>query len=523
MELMLFAALVALATSLAVTPLVIRGALARGWVDHPDTQRRSHLRPVPRVGGIVVMASLTAGLLVAGAMLQRLPSLATDSQQATLTFVLIAGGTVFLIGLADDIWALAPRVKLFLTALVAVTLWITGFRIESIGFPYSRAMELGWLAFPITIMWVTGMTHALNLIDGLDGLASGIAVIGFVAAGVSAWILEQSGVVLVSCVMVAGMLGFLKFNRHPARVFLGDCGSLTLGAVLAVVTVRGSEQTEGAVFFLMPLLALAYPLLDTGLSMMRRWLRGVSFSVADRHHIHHRLLSVSRSYHWSVGTLYVCAAGLALLGLLVTFAPRSLVSMIALVGGSIALVMVVMAVRWLGYHEVLEAAASLLSALRNGRRVVQDKIYARDLSIMLDEARSLEEVEVLLVDGAREFGFLHMQLYRESEASVALEVPGLSAEARARAWRLEYPILLVDGDADHYVLRVWCDMRHGSRPYGAERAARLLSPALEAWVARHEIARNPMREESPRTHATTNAPKRASRRDHERALASNVD
>ncbi len=483
MQLILLGCLVSFAISVALTPAVIRAATARGLVDWPDEDRRRHARAVPRIGGIAILTALTCGLLVSSLFFSWLPGLSDPTQQHTLRLTLGAGLAVFAIGIWDDLFGMAPRVKLALTVLVAAALYAFGFRIEHVGFPYSRAVPLGLLAFPVTVLWVTVMTHAMNLIDGLDGLASGIAIVALAAAGVAAGLLGQPGALLVAAVLGSAMVGFLIYNRHPARVFLGDCGSLSLGAMLAVITVRAAEAESNTVFFLLPLLALAYPVLDTSLSIMRRWLRGVSFSVADRRHIHHQLLALGPSYGWAVGTLYICATALATLGILLAFAPRSLVAVIALVGGSLFAVTIVIAVRWLGYHELLEAASSVLSVFRNARHVIRDKIFARDVCEMLEEAHSLADIRQTLSQSAAEFGFLHIQLYREMDAGAPAEPLPLDAEQKGHAWRLEYPILpWPESASDSFVLRIWCDMQAGSRPYGAERAARLIAPTVQARV-----------------------------------------
>ena len=168
---------------------------------------------------------------------------------------------------------------------------------------------------------LVGVSNAFNLIDGLDGLAGGVGVIALAAIGAAAAVLGSLRVPLQALALAGALIGFLRYNRPPARIFLGDSGSLVVGFLLAFISVRGSSTKGGVVQGLVPILALSYLLLDTGIAMLRRWLRGAPLSRADDRHIHHQLLAHGLTPRRAVATIYAASAFIALLGLCVTFVP----------------------------------------------------------------------------------------------------------------------------------------------------------------------------------------------------------
>ncbi|HKQ63014.1 MAG TPA: MraY family glycosyltransferase, partial [Candidatus Polarisedimenticolaceae bacterium] len=333
---MLFAGLatfiVAVFVTWLVTPGVIRLAHGLGAVDLPGG-RKMHGAPIPRIGGVAVFAGFTAGLACASYAAGNLLAFSRVSVHWR-GMALVASG-MLLVGLLDDLWGLSFRAKFLAQTLAAVAVYLCGFRIEAIaGFP-----ALGLLALPLTVLWIVGVTNAVNLIDGLDGLATGIALITTCAVSVIALVRGEFGVAAASVALAGSLVGFLPFNFNPARIFLGDSGSLFLGFILAVTSVRGSQKGPTVVAVLVPLLVLGLPLLDTTLAVVRRMYRlsrrayGTSprplrFVVGhlqevflpDRGHIHHRLLDVGLSHRravlvlYGVGGLFVAAAfGLVLL------------------------------------------------------------------------------------------------------------------------------------------------------------------------------------------------------------------
>ena len=315
--------IIAMGTTWLATPIVIRGAQWIGAMDVPEA-RKAHTTPTPRVGGLAVYLGFVAGLAFA-AFAAGVLFIVPENAVYWRGLALAATGVMF-IGLIDDLRGLSFRWKFAAQILAGVYVWQCGFRIDLVSSPLGGALELGWLSLPLTVLWIVGITNAVNLIDGLDGLASGIALITTVTVAVIAANAGALGVT-AACVALSGaLLGFLRYNFNPARIFLGDSGSMFLGFVLAVISVRGSQKGPTVVAVLLPLLVLGLPLMDTGVAIIRRIYRvGVRASLLeqgrgryilrnfhhvflpDRAHIHHRLLDVGLSHRNAVLTLYVVA------------------------------------------------------------------------------------------------------------------------------------------------------------------------------------------------------------------------
>jgi len=304
-----------------LTPATIRLARVLGALDRPGT-RKVHREPIPRIGGIAVFGGFMAGLLFAAWGTGTGVDLVPNEFNVYWGGLALAATGMLLVGLFDDIWGLAFYWKFAAQIAAAVFVWSCGFRIETLTHPLGGTIDLGMLSLPLTVLWIVGITNAVNLIDGLDGLATGIALITSLAVAVIAFARAELGVTAASVALAGSLLGFLRFNFNPARIFLGDSGSMFLGFVLAVTAVRGSQKGPTAVAILVPLLVLGLPLLDTGAAVVRRLYRlglhGAKTDGAFRHvltnfrevflpdrgHIHHRLLEVGLSQRWAVLVLY---------------------------------------------------------------------------------------------------------------------------------------------------------------------------------------------------------------------------
>jgi UDP-GlcNAc:undecaprenyl-phosphate GlcNAc-1-phosphate transferase len=324
--------LAAAMTAFFLTPLVIRLAARLGAFDRPGP-RRIHRAPVPRIGGVAVFAGFLAGLLFAAYATGSLAAFPT----VTVYWSSLAAGAlaVFLLGLLDDIVGVAFPWKFAVQAGAAVLAWAGGFRIEALSHPFGGgALDLGLLSLPVTVIWIVGITNAVNLLDGLDGLAAGTALITTAAVALIAFHGGHFGVTATCIALLGSLLGFLPFNFNPARIFLGDSGSMFLGFVLAVISVRGSQKGATTVAVLAPLLVLGLPIADTAFAILRRVARlgresllarggRVSFFLRnldrvflpDERHLHHRLLHFGLSHRGAVLFLYAGALLLALAAL----------------------------------------------------------------------------------------------------------------------------------------------------------------------------------------------------------------
>lgn len=474
--------LVSLVGSLVLTPVVIRAAEGWGLYDHPDGERRVHTRPVPRVGGVVVFLAMLLGLIAAAAADLALGGGMLLRENASYILGIVVGTSLlFVTGLVDDIRGLRPLTKLSFQVLAAGIAYLFGFQIVHIGLGPELGINLGWLSLPVTLIWIVGVTNAFNLIDGLDGLATGIALVALGTTAVAAQMLGNAEVMLVCLALIGALLGFLRYNFNPARIFLGDSGSLFVGFLLAVLSVHGSMKSATAVVVLVPLSALALPLLDTVLAIGRRWLRGVPLSSADSRHIHHRLLAIGFTHRSSVILLYCVAAALAVAGIAIAFAPQRDVLVVATAGGVACAAILFYGLRHLDYHEFLEAAAVLLGGVLRVRQVISDQIHARDLAQVIREAGDLEEVNNALRGHVGYFSFLDMEVCRESAPAVWLHT--LDDVQQQRAWKVDVPVELRNrNNQDPYVLRIWCGHGRSFRPRGAERVAAILASTLEEWL-----------------------------------------
>lgn len=468
---------IATVSGLILTPAVIRLAGAWGLYDPPHGERRVHTEPLPRLGGVAVFAAMGVGLAAVGGV----SAAGIESLGATPGFffgVLFGCGIVFATGLVDDLRGLNPLTKLAAQIVAALVVFLYGFRIEVVSVGSLTEISLGWLSLPLTILWVVTVTNAFNLIDGLDGLATGIAMVALGTTLVVAFSLGNFEAILLSAALLGALVGFFRYNVSPAKIFLGDSGSLFIGFLLAVLSVHGSYGSASSVLLLVPLFALAIPLFDTTLSVLRRWLRGAPLSQADGRHIHHRLLAAGLAHRHAVWVLHVAAIVLAILGVSLVFAPPPALGSIAAAGGGVTLIVLVWGVKRLQYHEFSEAASALVSGVQHLRSVIREQIVARDVAEHIRKAPSLQEIDEVLEDHAGTFGFLHMEVCRESTTGPKPLV--LFNGHAARAWKLDYPVMSHDfAEADDYVLRIWCNPTTGAYPNGAERVAQILAPVID--------------------------------------------
>ncbi len=296
---------VAMIVSALCTPLVARVARIYGVVDRPSERNISARDQMPLLGGVAVAAGVVAGLLAVTTFFGR-DILPADR----LRGFLFGGGLVLVVGIVDDRYGMGAVSKLIGQIAAASIAFHAGFAIESFRFPMSGdSFELQWwVSYSVTLFWVVAVTNAVNLIDGLDGLATGISMIMAVTMAYVCLTAEQIPGVIFGAAIIGGALGFLPYNFPPARIFLGDTGALFLGfsiSLLAVEGYMGGYRRASVLPFVVPLMALAVPLLDTLLSIVRRVRSGSGVFSADSLHMHHRLLHTEGSHRRAVIFLYL--------------------------------------------------------------------------------------------------------------------------------------------------------------------------------------------------------------------------
>jgi UDP-GlcNAc:undecaprenyl-phosphate GlcNAc-1-phosphate transferase len=302
--------IVAFAVALMMTPLVMRVALGVGIVDRPS-ERSVNKRPgMPLMGGMAVGIGFAAGLAIA------IRQVDVVVPEGHLLAIGVGGLLVLASGIYDDRFGMNAWMKFTVQGAAAILAISWGYEIDHITEPFTRTyFELPfWMSWPITAVWIVMITNAINLVDGLDGLAAGV---GAIIAGTLAYIAGYSGDPFGVCIGIAlmgALLGFLPFNFAPARIFLGDTGALFIGYILALLALEGYRQVS-LLTFVVPILALAVPILDTGLSVVRRLKNRAPIFTADRHHMHHRMLETEGSARGAVLQFYLLTAAFCLISI----------------------------------------------------------------------------------------------------------------------------------------------------------------------------------------------------------------
>lgn len=318
---------VAAVVVLLATPTIKQLGLKSGRVDLPNA-RKMHQRPMVRLGGV----SIFLGTLIALLMVWNLGGFGVLSPEREYEIwgVTIGGLGFFLIGLADDLFCLSASVRLLLQAAVAAGAWWVGVQINFLTIPFDGLVSLpGWVSLPVTIVWLVGMANAINWIDGLDGLAAGVSGIAAVVMLVACLFMDQPAAALIAAALAGGALGFLRYNFNPAQIFMGDGGAYFMGFTLAGVGVIGLVKSVTTVAVLLPYLILAVPILDMSAVIVDRLRSGKSPFVADKRHLHHRLLQAGLSHRLTVLFIYSLTLWVGSLALAFSGIPSGLVYAIA--------------------------------------------------------------------------------------------------------------------------------------------------------------------------------------------------
>jgi UDP-GlcNAc:undecaprenyl-phosphate GlcNAc-1-phosphate transferase len=343
--------------------------------DHPE---------VPRLGGIAIflatLATWSALLLIPNDMRARFLA-----EWRTLMTVLVPGTLVLLAGAYDDMRGATPRQKLLVEVVAAGMVWLAGFRILRLPF---FGLPIGsLLSLVLTVFWIVAVTNSLNLIDGLDGLAGGIAFFVTISVFVVSLLQGNYFVCILAISLAGALLAFLRFNFAPATIYLGDSGSLFLGFVLASLAVHTSQKSSTLLAIVVPFVAFGLPLMDTSLAVLRRFLSGRPLFQPDRDHIHHRLLQNKLTLKVVVLGLYGLAALFSLGSLAILQSTGSLVALVAVLAGASAWFLT----GGLRYDELSELNVYVTRAVQSQRRVLANQILIRKAAKQLEEAASLEE------------------------------------------------------------------------------------------------------------------------------------
>ena len=296
---------IALVVSYALTPSVKKLAIKIGAVDRPNA-RKVHTHVIPRLGGLAIYIGFMAAVLFCVPL------------HHELVGMLLGCTAIVAVGIWDDICNIPAKVKLVGQILAACIPIAFGIQIEWLTNPFGDIIVLPELiAIPVTIFWIIGFTNTVNLIDGLDGLAAGVAFIASISMFLLAYNLNQFLPALVIVSMAGAALGFLQYNFNPAKIFMGDTGSMLLGYTLSVAAVLGLVKTAATVALVVPIIALGLPILDTTFAIIRRKMSGVPIFQPDKGHLHHRLLALGTTQKQAVLIMYFVSMILGIVALFV--------------------------------------------------------------------------------------------------------------------------------------------------------------------------------------------------------------
>ncbi len=371
-------------------------ALKLGWVDQPDA-RKVHSAPIPRVGGLAIAAAWFMAMAAVGWV----DNAVGDAWRANPDEVIglfIGAGLIVVLGLVDDVRGLGAWPKLAWQVGVASLMYAAfDYRIELLGNPMGPPFELGLLAYPVTVLWFVAIINAINLIDGLDGLAGGVALIASCTLFVVCLLQPVELTAYASIALAGAVLGFLLYNFNPASIFMGDSGSLFLGFALAATSLQGSVKSRAVVAILVPVIALGVPFMDTLLAVVRRVLAGRSLFAADKGHVHHRLLALGFSHRRTVLMLYSACLLCALVALALVLANSRQAAVLL----TLYLLVAALAVRALGIVDFAHIGRTARHGLLRRRHMVNHLASLQAAGVALRGATTVDEAMERLVGWAR--------------------------------------------------------------------------------------------------------------------------
>jgi len=387
------------ALSYLITLWLARLATRRGWAKR--TNEAAAGEGVPRLGGLAVFSailiSLGASLLLRNLATERLLDVGRPGVALAAACL-----TVFLVGLFDDLKGARPWHKLAVQAAAALGLYSFGFRIDVLTNPFTHTpLELGWLGLPLTVLWLAALSNAFNLIDGLDGLAAGVGMFAGVSLFLLAAMRSDVFVAAVAAAIAGSLVGFLPHNFHPAKIYLGDSGSLTAGLALGALSIVSEQKGPVMVTMAIPLLIFGLPLLEVAVTTVRRLLSGHPLFGRDEDHLHHRLLKVGLAKRLAVFVLYSLAALFALSSILLENYSGSVAPLIAVLCGAFAW----MVVGQMRYPEFTELDAHIRVALSSQPAVLRNQIAIRKAGAEIQGAETPQQAWACLVGLLDQLGF----------------------------------------------------------------------------------------------------------------------
>ena len=397
--------LISVTLSLFLTRWVRNFAVAHGLVGTPGRDGQVDTRPVPRLGGVAICISFMC--LAMTSIL--FPSLTGSPLTAGMALRILGPALiVFLLGLYDDLRSIGPYWKFGVQILAGLLLYLGGYGIHEVHLFRGEYVLRASTSLPLTILWVLVITNAFNLIDGLDGLAAGSALFSTGMVFVVSLFNPNSTLTFLTIVLAGAILGFLRFNFHPATIFLGDSGSLFIGFMLSVLALVGSEKAPTMVAVAIPVVALGLPILDVTLAVIRRFLAGKPLFSRDNDHIHHKLVKLGLSQREAVLILYAVTAGFGFLSLALLQGRQVIALVLAAVGIGV----------WIGIYQLhyveFTAFQDLLAGTMQRKRILANNLNIRRATETLRSCKDFRALSTTLEDTLHPVGFDGFQFKNSS-------------------------------------------------------------------------------------------------------------
>jgi UDP-GlcNAc:undecaprenyl-phosphate GlcNAc-1-phosphate transferase len=419
MKTFIFTYLGACILSVVITPIVIAVGRKLRIYDSP-TARKVHTGQIPRIGGIAIFLSSTI-LVVTVLFLDNTIGDRFRNIQTQVIALLCAATFIFLVGFVDDVRGVRVRYKLLAQIAAAAAMCMAGARIESLNFANLFTLRFGLFSFPLTILWIISITNAVNLIDGLDGLAAGICAIACIVIAVFALAGGNLVLAVMMLALIGSLSGFLFFNFNPARIFMGDCGSMFLGFMLGSASVMCATKSGTMVALALPAIVLGLPIFDTAFSMLRRYLNRWAITSPDRGHLHHRLLDMGLRHRHVVIIMYAITALAAGLGMFMMITQGS--STIVIFFGVILLLL--LAFRAVGAVRLRETIARIKYNKVISREAAEDTSLFQELHLAFHQNVSFRQWWQIVSDAAE----------KEGLSELCLTVTARSGRSHQFTWR----------------------------------------------------------------------------------------
>jgi len=390
--------------ALVITPIVIKLAHRVKAVDRPGV-RTVHTQPMPRIGGVAIFLSAMV-LFSAALFLNNAIGQAFRDMKPQLITLFFSASFIFLIGLVDDLRGLPARFKLLIELLAGGSLCLMDVRISSVGITEQWTLHLGLLGCPVTLLWIVGITNAVNLSDGLDGLAAGVSAVACGVIAVFAIYADNLVMAVLMLALLGSLSGFLFFNFNPAKIFMGDCGSLFVGFMIASASVLCASKSATLVGLALPVLALGIPIFDTLFSMARRFLERRSIFAPDRGHFHHRLMDLGLRQRHVVMAIYamtLLSAGLGLF-MMITRDAASVVVFLCI------LLMLLLVFRVVGSIRLREAISALQDKYRIASQHKKEQTSFEEAQLRFRNAHTPEHRWMAICNAAEQMDFAWVSL-----------------------------------------------------------------------------------------------------------------